>query len=590
MAGYKHTILHESPICFLTFDGDQYDLTTRKIRWTDQIIDETFNYDQKVILHDLDPISAAYRMGTESLVGIESYDNHSFSFGYYGTDARLGGDQYPRAYISVEGLGTQLGSAFSVEFLFRKETMYSSQPLIITPAFDILFGYVWNIYSGLVLRFPSGKIFKLSDSPLFADIVHMVFTYDGTTVCIYQDGHECASLSTLELGFGLLNPGSDVWIGGHEVISSYPQKHTSPLWIDQLSFWDRALEPLDVARHFRKCFTYSTLIKKAKPRNYWTFSDTPSVQDPTIRASWGPLNGTYQGNLLNLEREQLGPDRFVVDLGESTIDNRGYSAKFSLGAYARFRSFQEFGGAVTNYMFGELGEYAIEFWIKFTGSTTKQGVLLTAQEDDYPFDGWCLMMNTRNHEYLSGYLEFSEGLGKDEPVITSTSPLNDNSWKYILIQRKGDYVEMRINGHLDARVLVKNKKNLNKGIVQFSFMNCLPGLGYVEGYAFGLVIYNRYLQDQEIWAHYSYHTVYQVEGTVTLESTGTQALCTAFNSQTGAYLDEVWSDPNDGHFKIRLSNNDPVDIMVYNKLNANPKYRIFGPVIPFEVDDPELTG
>lgn len=585
MAGYKATILNEGPMCFLTFDGDRYHENTRKIKGTATIIDETGNFPGTLV--DLSPTSYAYRMGTQSLCDVEQFENKSICFGYYGRDEHLS-DLYPKAYITIPGLSMP-SSGFSIELFFNKG--YNAETSIYGYTCPIMKGpnfYLCIIYGSSTVElslYYNGKRYRITEFSHFTNY-HLFISFSGSVVRWFLNGREFFS----KVDYTNMNFSNDIEIGGLSGTSGINGRNSGSLYLDQISFWNRAFTSFEAMHHYKKCQFYDGLIIKSKPDNFWTFSDVPSITDPTIYPTVGTLTGEYVGNQFYISREEAGPDKFQIVANNQSPNSFGTCVHFVLGAHARFRTYGV--GFCTDYTRpykSDIGsDYAIEFWGKFSYDS-RRGTLLSMISDDYPYNGWHLMMNSKNQIQSNGYIEFSESNYEDSVYVTSSEGNhNDETWRHYLIQRVGDNIEFYVDSVLQESVNDSVKKTVSYP-GQLYMMNMIPGDRYVDGFIFGLAIYSRALQEQEIYTRNNFSFIYVIQGVVTFMGTPAKSLVRFYKDSDGSLISETWSDANDGTYEMRFMNNELIDIVVFNPDDSSVIYRTYGPVKPYEVFDPYVV-
>lgn len=67
-----------------------------------------------------------------------------------------------------------------------------------------------------------------------------------------------------------------------------------------------------MANHFSKIFPYDKMVTNEFVSNFWTFGDTDSTIDFTVRPTVGALNGTYLGvRNFNYFRGTNGPENLM---------------------------------------------------------------------------------------------------------------------------------------------------------------------------------------------------------------------------------------------------------------------------------------
>jgi hypothetical protein len=120
---------------------------------------------------------------------------------------------------------------------------------------------------------------------------------------------------------------------------------------------------------------------------------------------------------------------------------------------------------------------------------------------------------------------------------------------------------------------------------QLVVMNSLPGQLNCNGSICKLAYYGYALQAQQIKNHYTYTVTYRIRGIVTLLGVPYQATLRFYNSYTGAFIQELISDPNTGEYEAIFYNNANIDILVFSASDLSVRYRAYGPVTPSEFID-----
>ena len=82
MAGFKNSVMSLSPVCFLTFDGDSFDNTTKQYTGSmpATLLDESGNSNNALLLTE-NPTFSNYRLGQVSLNDVEVSTQYSLALG-----------------------------------------------------------------------------------------------------------------------------------------------------------------------------------------------------------------------------------------------------------------------------------------------------------------------------------------------------------------------------------------------------------------------------------------------------------------------------------------------------------------------------
>lgn len=557
MSGYKAQVINDDCCSLWSFDGDLFDPVTRRLLVPEGepriIMDEIDNLNP-AILHSDHEVYLGYRLGLPSMVVHEQTDQHSCAFGYYGRMPDHP-SQYPKAYLEIPHTTTymfpRLGS-FSIEFIIKKD--YDNYGCgIIRPVmkkagvFDIRFNF--PCYGTILLEvFHPGGSTSINTSFLGQNLLGRTFhfclvwsvveiganVYRGTArsyinarvateqVYTYYDTFPNTNIVTpIEIG----------GVGGSANLSN--DRNTSPLILDQIAVYDKAITQDQVANHYSKIFPYVEMLKNDFATNIWEFSDVDSLSNFTITPLVGNLSGEYIGvRSQNFIRQQPGPSTIPVST----------SASFMGGGHAFFSNVNAWNAPIP---INISGDYSYEWW--FRTSEPSRCVLLSAQQYRYPFNGLLVQLNMRDHNFFSGALQFSEC--ESDPVLNSRVlndngnrfNFNDGKWHHIAIVRAAQRVQLWLDGIKHSEVVTPPKNVGAPG--QITLMNMMPGRLKCDGFVCDFAIYPFALQEHQIKARVTYSTVYKIRGIVTLMGVPFQATLRFYKTYTGELVQEIQSDP-----------------------------------------------
>lgn len=601
MAGYKQTIIDSNPVAFWTFDGDPHDRSTRVLLSRPyKIIDEIG--DNPAILHIDYPDHPfhGYALGLPSMIKLEKEDQASICFGYYGRMENHP-STYPKAFLEVPHSSSfqfPRNGSFTIEFMMNKHgesdyinrNPYSSitRPIIRKKNVLNIYYYSswWSHSHDLFFVFPNNNSVGLNVGVWTNRNVYVVMIWDVKEVA----PNEFRAIEKIFLDSRLIHyreniyyeapPNTNIassWeIGGiTENADHFSDRNTSPLYLDQIAIYDKALTDDEVAHHYKKIYEYDDMIINDRAADYFPFDEEDSLIDWTIRNRINGSNGTYVGNISTIRRAQPGPKNLPLSK----------SAHFSGNAIAYFEKRSNWDYIYP--WFQTDGDYTIEFW--FNTSTSNRGVLFSMQQENSPYQGVLININWANDSYRNGVIEFREN---EDYAVTSLSidedhrpyMFNDGKWHHIVVQRKGASILLWLDAKLHAKLDNVPKRSVgNSGIMYL--MGSKPGDLNVNGFICKLARYSYALDETQIKARYTYSTIYKIRGQVTLQGVPTRANIRVYKNFTGELINEVESDPISGEYSITLLNNSKIDLLVFSKYDRNVRYRAYGPITPSEYDD-----
>jgi hypothetical protein len=605
MAGFKQTQIDDDAVSLWTFDGDAFDSGSRKLivppGEPNYIIDEIDNLNP-AILHNDNETYPGYRLGMPSLVDFEQTDQQSMSFAFAGRQPAHP-NQWAKTYLEVPhtlSYAFPRYGAFSVEFLFFKASSwdegtsaYSSytRPIISkSGVFDIYFSFPYSDRSRIIASTPAGNVTAYHDITtsynLIGTVNHYVLVWENLlvdngqyrgTASVYVNGYLVGTASQTYFDvFPNTNLNNPILIAGRTGSNRQSDYHTSDFRLDQIAIYDRALSSDEVSNHFSKIFPYDKMIAHEFASSFWTFADTDSTIDFTVYPAVGGLQGTYLGvRNFNFHRGVDGPDNLMGSK----------AASFGDGGMASFISVNQYN----TYLARQINSaYSYEAW--FAVSSLRRAVLLAAQELAWPFDGPLIQINMRDNQEFIGCLQFTEG---DNGAVLNSRYLNDNNsrflfndgnWHHIVILRRSNgMMELWLDGILHDSSIEATRSVGQPG--QLVVMNSLPGQLNCNGSICKLAYYGYALQAQQIKNHYTYTVTYRIRGIVTLLGVPYQATLRFYNSYTGAFVQELISDPNTGEYEAIFYNNANIDILVFSASDLSVRYRAYGPVTPSEFID-----
>jgi hypothetical protein len=604
MAGYKQTVIDDDAAAFWTFDGDMYDSGSRTLLASPMTIIDEIDNQNPAILHVQNTSGPhGYRMGMPSMIPLELTDQAGICFAYYGYQPAHPDDGYAKAFLEVPHSSTfqfpRYGS-FTLEFMMRKdnEGAYHSRynyrsftrPIIFkSGVINIYYSTDWLNHNSFNFWFPSGQTKSINSSGWEGRNIHVVVIWDVKQVQqgvyravekIFFDARLMHNVTrTYYDSFPTTNIASPWEIGGliRAPINNWDDRNTSPLYLDQIAVYDKALTNDQVGNHYKKIYEYNRMIINDRASDYFQMDEPDSLVEWVIRNSvdtnW---NGEYIGNISTIKRGLPGPRNIP----------EAKAPYFSGNAMAYFRKYSSYYSCTTPW-FNTNGDYSIEFW--FNIQSANRGVLFAMQDNRPPFQGVQININWVDGNYKNGAIEFRENANysvKSLDLDEDFQPyrFNDGKWHHIVVQREGTTLRLWIDAVLHGQLENIPVNSVGDGGVMY-LMGGKPGDLNVNGYVCRLARYNYALQEQQIKARYTYSIIYRIRGQVTLQGVPTQATIRVFNNLTGELIAELESDNNTGNYELSLLNNSKIDLMVFNKNDRSVRYRAYGPITPSEYED-----
>lgn len=598
MSGYKRTVQEFGPAGFWTFDGEPYNYTDRT--FTHQpltIFDESETlHDGLLMLGDEYP-DKAYRAGMTSLVLLEPGLQQSLALGYYG---KIQGT-WPKAYVQVTDNAAFDTSAnngsFTVVMMFKKTTdeadlraqeyptmsTYDFTKTVFEKAGLFTFTIVdrWATTDRVIFTFPNGSTtLAITDIANFYGVEHhLVAKWEVAvgqgglvgTATVIIDGVTIMEKSTV---YTSVVPTTyfpnTISIGGNSLNSTrYDDRATSPLYIDQVALFTRALTTVEIFRLFKKVWQYQDMVMKKAPDIYMTLGDDVNVVDTSTILLAGSATCFHTGQVV---RRRSGPPGIPSSLGFLYADAvQIIRAKISSSSLVRPVDL-------------DTDNYSVEMWLKT--SETSRATVMSWQGVEKPFGGPTIELNvTAAGAYRSGALTFKDG--ETGGVTTPIGEfLNDGVYNHIVVQRRlGSILEIIVNGKLKASAAIaKGGVNVYPGII--SLMGSLPGNLYCDGELSHFAVYkDKTFTEAEASSRSGYTTIYRIRGNVTLRGVPYSATVRMYDYASGALVGSLLSASADGSYEFYLKDNSPLAAQILSTNDTNVRVRGFGPVVPAEIPD-----
>ena len=536
-----------------------------------------------------------------SLVQLEPAQQNSVSFGHYGVfDAAI-----PKAVVQIPHRqafdnNANFGS-FCWQFLlnktsdetaFRNSThgvnwRYSDHPRTILHKPAQLTVIVNDRYSAngvdlVTINFPFGAVdIEVSTIPSFYGTTHHIVcnwdvkrTQNGfdATATVYIDGmiyHQSTRFYADVFPVTSVNQPAE--LAGRSDATFPHDRSTSPTYIDAVAYWNRALRPVEVYRLFKKIWQYVDMLKKKAPVMMINMQDEEMPNSTSVYMdipASSSLQCRHSGQVI---RHRPGPSNVPGSRAFIFSD-----AMLNVRSPVNWQSPQPVSLDRNN--------YAIEFWV--APATSERAVIMSMQNGEIPYAGPLIELNVnQSGQWANGRIAFTESQG----IAVSTGPgtfFNDGMWHHVVAQRRGDFLELFVDGKL----AVSERKALGPFLgfpSDIKLMGVAPGrLSCTGSMAYFAMYSGRTFSEFEVTSRYSYATIYRVRGNTTLRGIPYRANVRLYDYITGKLIDEMESASSDGLFQFYLKDNSLVNAYVAAMNDQNVRVRAFGPLVPAEIQDP----
>ena len=609
MAGFKKSIQDMRPAGFYTFDGEAFNPTTRLLTGSPLVIlDESDNQNDGLLMVGLQEPTKAYRAGMASLAPVEPANQQSMCFGYYG---KVNG-VWPKALVQIPhhaamDTTANLGS-FTVGFLYNKtkdeaylrdaeypaltyatlsKTLFYKPGMVRVTVID-----PWNTSDLLRFVFPNGTI----------DVQQGAVTdfYGGTHFVVARwevrpkaggDGYTGVAtvlingsvMGTLSTDYADVVPVTTInlpaEVAGYSANDgNFDDRATTPIYLDQLAIWNRALKNVELLRLFKKVWEYNDMVLRKGPAIYLPLQDDIAVNNTEVfKTGYGSVGSVNAYTTGPVVRSRPGPP--------NVPGSRGFM--FSRGL-VQIRTTTWYGQPI-GWLSWDSDNYAIEFWVNTGG--TERAVLFSAQAADKPFSGPLVELNVgATGGFSNGTITFTES--EQASVSTPSGEfINNGNWHHVVVQRReGKYLEIFVDGDLKASKQVSKSAGLNAWPNIMYAMGAAPGNLYCEGEMAHLAVFNgKTFSDFEAASRYQYAIIYRVRGNTTLRGVPYRARVRLYHYRTGELVDQMDSAATDGSFTFYLKDNSLVCSQILSMNDTNVRVRGFGPIAPSEIADSPIT-
>lgn len=624
MAGYKQTVLDLKPICFLTFDGDTlYNKANGELIYK-HITDES-NNNHNGILQTNDDLRKSYLMGQPSLIERENSVNQaSITFAPFGYDLNERVN-FPFEKSMVEVLHTDallFPDDYSIMFNFNKHSddsflrtliwdeptqtykkRSSSNTVTLKRTFirkgpQIQISYIDKYYGAddvLSFDFP-GYTYEINindivgvtkTSDFYNDTWHIAVTHKVIKISgnmfqnryrVYINGvinHEYTT-DIIFIPFTAKNV-SAIEIGGNRDASDpniLNDRQTTPLTLDQISFFDKALTSEQIMDCFKKTVSYTKMITKSEPLLYIPMNDQESDNSSNMKISVGNKANwvsSYSDMYPFTQKDiVLSADRIGVERGVQFFN-----------ANAKVHDTLSNANIIN-----ASGDYSLEFWGSFTDQ--ERCVIVSCQSNVSPFKGILVEGNRYHNEDRPGMIQvrLDDTLFLTCPLYDAKgakSSYNDGKVRHYVVVRRGTDMLLYIDNVAVNKMQVSATTLIpNNGVLYFMGMG--PGDTNTNGVIGQFAFYQRALGQHEIAARSFFNVKMIIKGRVTLQGTPYKCDIRIYQHGTGELLHEYVSDTN-GDYAINVYTNNFVDIVFLDKEDTSVQMRIVGPIIAHEYID-----
>jgi hypothetical protein len=588
MAGLKETQFSDSPVAFWTFDEDRAGFEGN------QILDE-INNQNPLVIH-----GEKYDLEQQGLNPIELTDQYSLKVAKDGY-AETNYTDYNTFFEGVHSTAFNFPDRgqFSIEFLYYKQGTnrgsgqpyrYSNVTSPILKKGSVVRVDAIDYYSSSTDRLNCTVLGRTvnclaTEYPVFWKTNHVVITYEvnqidvneyESIIRLYVNGRQFGYNRETHVDSYPNTSVIDSWLfagdGGTNAGNDF---QTELLTLDNIAVYDYALTESQISNHYRKTKQYDDLVKDDYPQHYWRFNDEETPLDYGLTATVG-TSGLNRGAVT---RQIDGPEKLVIAQG----------TKYDIDATASVESYGTYGQANTIFSINQ--NYTWSMWFK--SGDNGRGVMVACIEENRPWDGLTIWLNSKNNKESPGNVQIGENLynhvsSRDtNPQTGERENWNDDVWHHLGVRRTADnYLELWLDGELNNRALYGRSSNGRPS--QLHFMGMGPGEQNITGTLCEVAFFQYAWQDIQFMSHYLFTTRYRISGYTLLQGTPIQATVRFYNHITGELQEEAKTDSVTGEYVYYPPSNNFVDIMSFIPDNKTTRYRVHGPVKPAEFDDSHL--
>lgn len=605
MAGYKTSIKQASPVAFITFDADNmFNPSTGMIEDT-PIIDETGNGNDMLLHTDVNTVKS-YLMGQTPLVerelnagqhsiklapwGQTSYNQFAYekTFLEIGNTTRLNFDSdytvmlnysksqdyaiMSKTYNNVSNTYVNGGSTSTVKrYLFVKGASIACYFQFSTAA-----------PPKLCVQYPSKLIeYSITNTSKFFDKnAHLTITHRKVTVSAglyymerraYLNGELIIDENSDTLNSPPTGTNTSSWyFGGTNDIVDYAtlnDRQTTPLTLDQIALFDKCLDKFTVAGLYKKSVKYSTLLANTTPSLYVPFDDRTLTAGLTLKVTptSGGVTSLYSAREPSTERLVYMSKKIDTEVGVQFFNANAIAGPVSLPQ-------------------GTGGDFTVSFWLSF--QSENRGVVFSYQEKRYPYNGLMCEVNMLGKVENRGMIQFKVDentyiAATEYDALGNKVNYGDGVARHYALVKKDNLLSLYIDGKVSTQL--GNISTLPTGLDLY-FMGTTPTNLNVNGKIAHFMFNNYALQEQVIQVMCWFMVIAKIRGKITLDGFPTIADVRVFDNLTGQVITESKSD-GDGWYDIMLNTSNYVDVMFFDKGNANVTYNTIGRMLVDQYED-----
>lgn len=605
MAGFKEMLKGLNPFSFITFDGEEYDLTTRFIP-DEVIIDEAGNQDGIIVQESNDYQYAGYRAGGASIYELEQYESHCMRLcpnGYNYTAVQNGVSGFPKCQIEFANNPSMdfTKKEFTYTFLVRsneekvKWNYAGNQPTLYPPAtyyepilhhdgvVTVLANWGYNQGENVIIHIPAIKANNISSSGIFninRKIQTRGFNNEASWWVVRLKNFKlevfCDGERVLNEDIGKLVDKESFYLDGGDktlFVGSHPtgwdgkpraDRMFRPTELDQIALFNYGLKDTDIAKLYRRLWSYDTAIRLCSPKFHYKMDE--QIYSATLvnsgNAGWNALQ-IGNGGITNVVLNQDGRNKETKSM------------------FFQNNAFVYSGANYTN-SFVDFSDTTFTLSFNFRIQESRRGILYSYTTDTYPYNGFTIWANSNNGlEYGQSYeMQFRV----DGEYLSLKMFLEPSELHNLIISRNGNYVSVFINGDkvVDSYPFTTTTNNYT---MTSTFLSGQQSDVVLSGYLSQIFYLDYTLPEMKITTVCNNEKLYRVRGTVVLNGNPHVATIRVYHHVNGSLLEETKSDGQTGVWHVDLTTNMAVDMVVFDDENQNIRTRAYGRIIPYEMPD-----
>lgn len=588
MAGYKQVLFDLEPVALYSFDGEEVNEDTKFFVKPD-VIDETGNSNGKLHLETNEEQYPCYRTST-SLTPLDKYEQRAIRFCPKGPQINAQAvdlSRWPKAYMIAPNCKEWDFSKNEFTYVFlarRSNEIYHDEKDKYYGRFsymDVLFEHEgiismgchqhWNTENTWWITIPA-----ISPTPIITrgNLIPPSITLPATMFVIrfrknrlevIRDGVTILdqTFKVDESSFSIDRGSKQLTIGGCDVPKN-PSYRTSdrivvPTDIDQFTIYNKYIEDTDIARLYRRIWSYSDMVVNNYPSSFWEMSE--------------------QHLALSNEIARYIPHR---DIKLYVDGSRNNALMRQPGPLAHSHSIKFTGTTVRTYNYKILPmDSDFTFMFSFKLEHTNRGVLFTQASDVGNYEGITIWANSLNRIHNQGNLEIAFNLSM-RPITIATNL--SSGWHSIIIRRTGILFDVWVDGRqmLYEHEQVFSKTSNSIGSV---FFGSHLDVKTIDGSLSNVIVYDYAMSTLKIRAFNDFESIYTIRGSAALNGNPAKLDIRVYDHDSGVLVSSTKSNPETGVWAVKLLDNSVVDILVLDHNDPSVKLKCYGPVVPSELDD-----